>query len=678
MVDRSVADVILDYASSEVKRWGGTEPTLTHGAWVLSRSWDKEFDEVFGVGARERLAELLAVRRFRGTRNGLVTILAEAPDRRAVLEELHAQLLPDLTAALVEPASEPPADGTDDAPAPQRQAGKPGAVPWPLAERTVRVLQLVEPSSQWQLRASEAADVAAHLLRLQPVIPALVGEHGVGRTATLGAVAALLAGLPDPLALWRLAPDTVVANPAATLRMVLSDISAPTVVAIDDFDVLAELAGENPDRDFVDLVEDARFHPHARLVVVLNRRYASRVGICSPALQDCLRSVPLQELPPEQLDAIVNTAGAELAARRGLELDPGTVAAALAPAIAADGAVHPGLAIARLDLACARAYLAKAKVVGVAHLGTSAQAPIRAASEGLAMALARTVKGQPEAIARVARRLTLTRANLDLRPDRPNGVFLFVGPTGVGKTQLAKEIAVAEYGGPDRLIRLDMSEYAHDWAISRIAGPAPGYVGSTEPESWLTTKVSLMPGCVVLLDEIEKAHPRVWNLFLQVFDAGRLTDSRGLTADFSQTVIVMTSNLGVQEARRSAVGFGSSEDRDVARDRLLAVVRDRMAPELLNRMDEVIVFDALGMAAIEEIAESELVTVRSRLAAAGWVIQWTPEVPIWLASTGYEPSYGARHLQRNIEHEFLTLLATAPSRTLRGQVVDDRLTVTPV
>jgi ATP-dependent Clp protease ATP-binding subunit ClpA len=251
-----------------------------------------------------------------------------------------------------------------------------------------------------------------------------------------------------------------------------------------------------------------------------------------------------------------------------------------------------------------------------------------------------------------------------------------IGPTGVGKTQLAKELAAAEYGGHDRMIRLDMSEYSHDWAISRIAGPAPGYVGSTEPESWLTTKVAAMPRCLILLDEIEKAHPRVWNLFLQVFDAGRLTDGRGTTADFAETVIVMTSNLGIQEAKSRTIGFGESVGQ-VDETRLLAAVKDRMAPELLGRVDQIIVFKALGLDAIEEIARTELTAVLTRLAAAGWAVTLAPDVAPWLARTGYDPAFGARHLQRNLERELLSQLADAPTRSLRIEVADDRLVARP-
>jgi ATP-dependent Clp protease ATP-binding subunit ClpA len=185
-----------------------------------------------------------------------------------------------------------------------------------------------------------------------------------------------------------------------------------------------------------------------------------------------------------------------------------------------------------------------------------------------------------------------------------------------------------------------------------------------------------MPRCLILLDEIEKAHPRVWNLFLQVFDAGRLTDGRGATADFSETVIVMTSNLGVQEAASRTIGFGEAVGQ-VDEARLLAAIKERMAPELLNRVDQVIVFKPLGLPAIEEIARSELSTLLSRLSGSGWAVSLEHDVAPWLASTGYDPAFGARHLQRNIERELLAKLAEAPARRLRVAVDGDRLVASP-
>jgi len=179
---------------------------------------------------------------------------------------------------------------------------------------------------------------------------------------------------------------------------------------------------------------------------------------------------------------------------------------------------------------------------------------------------------------------------------------------------------------------------------------------------------------VVLLDEIEKAHPVVWNTFLQVFDAGRLTDSRGLTADFANVVIVMTSNLGATEAAGPGLGFGSpSASVDLGRQKITSAVKEAMAPELINRIDELVVFDPLDIDAIEAIAEQELAGVKERLAANGWSLSYEPAVIRHLAMTGYDPAYGARHLQRNIERGFLSLVASALGKVVSVGVSDGEL-----
>jgi ATP-dependent Clp protease ATP-binding subunit ClpC len=186
--------------------------------------------------------------------------------------------------------------------------------------------------------------------------------------------------------------------------------------------------------------------------------------------------------------------------------------------------------------------------------------------------------------------------------------------------------------------------------------------------------VEASPHSVVLLDEIEKASPKVWNTFLQVFDEGRLTDGQGKTADFSHTIVIMTSNLGVRKVSEPVASFASSgqSQATATHDRILDAVRENMAPELLNRLDDIIVFNSLTPAAIREIADDALAKLHNKLAESGWAIRWTPEVPAWLAEHGYDPTYGARHLQRNIERELLPLIAWSTGRKASIVVRDDR------
>jgi len=668
-VDERIVASILDAARSEVKRWGGDQPSLTHGALVLADRYQVDFTAVFGEDGTSAVRRLLESEQFVGSEPDLTALLRSA-DSAGVMSALHERLAP-LLAASAEP--ETTAENQQVEQATTTGTGPPTESE--LTDRISKLVQRVEPADL-PTREPEVLELAAQLVRERPPTTALVGEPGVGRTTCLGALAKVLSGVGDGMAVFRISPDSIVANPAASIRMVLDDLKTPAVVVIDDFDALARLGTETPDREFIALIEAARNSSEVRLLLVLGKRYRSRLSVISQSLSDEMVSLNLHEPPPDEVRRIARAEGELMAQRRGLTLDDAVVAAATAPAATSDSRLHPGLALARLDVACARAQLAGDQTVSLRHLGPEgdASSPIEREANDLADTLMEQVQGQEGAVRRVAQRLTLTRANLDLRPERPNGVFLFVGPTGVGKTQLAKEMAIAEYGGTDRLIRLDMSEYAEEWAISRLTGPMPGYVGSSEPESWLTTKVAAMPRCVVLLDEVEKAHPRVWNTFLQVFDAGRLTDSRGVTADFSDAVVVMTSNLGVQESQSKAVGFAGDGDQR-SRDRLLAVIKERMPPELLNRLDEIIVFNALSMEAITSIARSEMDSVVARLAAGGWSVTFGPEVATWLAVTGYDAAYGARHLQRNIEREVLFKLTTAKSREVVVSIESGELKV---
>jgi len=292
-----------------------------------------------------------------------------------------------------------------------------------------------------------------------------------------------------------------------------------------------------------------------------------------------------------------------------------------------------------------------------------------------AIALKQAVVGQEGAIDVLCRRLAVTRAGVDAHPERPDGVFLFVGPTGVGKTKLASALAGQLFGSADALIRLDMSEYHDDWAISRLTGPPPGYHGNDQPSSWLTTKVSEKPHVVILLDEVEKANPAVWNVFLQVFDYGRLTDGRGVTADFSNAVIIMTSNLGASAFTKAKLGFGTSSDRNPgegASDVRRAVERT-MAPEIVNRLDAVVVFEPLDRDAVCEIANQQINELKKRLSQRDLTLTLDDDVVEFVVDQGFDPRYGARNLMRTIEQHLLEPLLWHGARTATVAVGDGAL-----
>jgi ATP-dependent Clp protease ATP-binding subunit ClpC len=260
--------------------------------------------------------------------------------------------------------------------------------------------------------------------------------------------------------------------------------------------------------------------------------------------------------------------------------------------------------------------------------------------------LAERVVGQRDAVAAVADAVRAGRAGM-AHPERPVGSFLFLGPTGVGKTELARALAGALFDTSDRLVRLDMSEFADRHTVSRLVGAPPGYVGHDEPGR-LTEAVRRTPYTVLLLDEIEKAHPEVVNILLQVLDAGLLTDARGRTADFTNTVIIMTSNLGA-EALLAAAAAGRSLDE--VREPLMAGVRGHFRPEFLNRIDEIVLFRALGRPELRSITELALVQTRQRLRAQGIELTLDAAAVDWLAERGYQPELGARPLRRVIGRE---------------------------
>ena len=269
--------------------------------------------------------------------------------------------------------------------------------------------------------------------------------------------------------------------------------------------------------------------------------------------------------------------------------------------------------------------------------------------------LRRRVIGQEEAVCAVARAVRRGRVGLK-DPGRPVGSFLFCGPTGVGKTELCRALAEAVYGDEDAMIRLDMSEYMEKHSVSRLLGSPPGYVGY-EDGGQLTEQVRRRPWSVVLFDEIEKAHPEVWGVLLQIMDSGRLTDAGGRRVDFSNTLVVMTSNLGARAitARRSPLGFSAAADGDerVLREQVLSELRAAFRPEFLNRVDETIIFRRLDEGDMLAITQVLLDGVARRFETLGLRLLVPEDTRRLLASLGYSDRYGARPLRRVIQRHIV-------------------------
>ena len=263
------------------------------------------------------------------------------------------------------------------------------------------------------------------------------------------------------------------------------------------------------------------------------------------------------------------------------------------------------------------------------------------------------VIGQDQAVAKVVKAIQRNRAGLK-DPNKPIGSFIFLGQTGVGKTQLAKVLARELFDSDDALVRIDMSEYMEKFAISRLVGAPPGYVGYEEGGQ-LTEKIRRKPYAVVLLDEIEKAHPDVFNMLLQVLDDGYLTDSLGRKIDFRNTIIIMTSNIGARKLKDfgSGVGFGTSaavaQEADHAKGVIENALKKAFAPEFLNRIDDVIVFNALEKEDINKIIDIELVKLIDRIKDLGYTLKLTDKAKDYIADKGFDKQYGARPLNRAIQ-----------------------------
>jgi len=666
---------LLDDARAEAKRSGGSAASLPYLAAALARRHPLEFEKVFGPAAAVRLQTILA-RTPHGPETETIEVLqgAGSDDPLALLTAVKARL-----GTLADGDGDRRANPANGASSQMTEDAGPSSPPAQPIRRAEGFLAPIEPDPSIVGFESLVEYLVALLSQRIPATPLVCGPAGSGKSAVAAALAHRLRGksIPGVSAITGVVTAAVLAdNPIAGLDRALDAQRPDEIVVVDDLESLLSLGSSAAILPMFARLRASASDPTRRLLLLIDSAYTSRLEAIDQELTSVLTVADMPSLSTERLWEIAREQGTLLARHHGVELSDEVIRLAAAPRSRTDRLSHPGLLSQRLDLACARAALRDDRRVRDEDIGlaaTSEVAPLQV--DALVAAIRRRVRGQDEALATIAARLALTRAQLDLRPERPDGVFLFVGPTGVGKTELARALCEQLFGEEQRLIRLDMSEYAEEWALSRLIGPQPGYVGFTEPESWLTTRIRRQPETVLLLDEIEKAHPSVWNAFLQVFDAGRLSDSRGNAATFERTVIVMTSNLGASVFASPPVGFAPVQDdlQIAARDseRLLEKVRETLPIELVNRLDEIVVFRPLTEAVIEEIARLEIDRMRTRLAERGYALAISDEVVKLVARTGYDPAFGARHLQRNVERLLLEPLAVTTGRQLAAEVRDD-------
>jgi ATP-dependent Clp protease ATP-binding subunit ClpB len=276
--------------------------------------------------------------------------------------------------------------------------------------------------------------------------------------------------------------------------------------------------------------------------------------------------------------------------------------------------------------------------------------------------LKNTIIGQDGAVGKVTDAVKRSRVGIS-DPNRPIGSFLFLGPTGVGKTELSKKLAEFMFNDIDALVRVDMSEFMEKHSVAKLIGAPPGYVGYEEAGT-LTERIRHRPYAVVLFDEIEKAHPEVFNILLQVLDSGHLTDGKGRKVNFKNTIIVLTSNIGGEFIDKLAhIGFGTAEATDAMRyeqtkEKVMDALKEHFRPEFLNRLDDIIIFDVLAKEALARIVDTQVDEVMKRLTHKRIALAIEPEVKTWLAEKGYNPQYGARPLRRTIQDKILTPLAS--------------------
>ena len=530
-------------------------------------------------------------------------------------------------------------------------------------------------------RDTEIARVIEILGRRKKNNPMLIGEPGVGKSAIVESIAQRIAtgDISAALAKKRILSLDIASVVAGTkyrgdfekrLKGIIQEASEnpDLILFIDEFHTIVGAGGASGSLDAANMLKPALARGEFQCIAATTLDEFTKIVEKDGALDRRFQKIVvepcgvpesitiLQQLKPkyEEFHGIRYTDEAVEAAVR---LTDRYITDKSLPDKAIDAFDEAG-SMVRLSLARkkGRAQVVEAEdIASVVSKMTGIPVNKVAESEGNRLVKMRTrlqqrIIGQDEAIDKVVRAIQRNRAGLK-DPHRPIGTFLFFGPTGVGKTQLARSLAEYLFDSEDNLVRLDMSEYMEKHSVSRLIGAPPGYVGYEEGGQ-LSERVRRKPYCVVLLDEIEKAHPDIYNLLLQVMDEGRLTDSNGRTVDFKNTIVIMTSNVGSRELEEYGSGIGfATAGKNLDTDRRSVVekaVKKAFPPEFINRVDDQVYFNALNKESIEAIIDIELKDLRARALETGYKLTITPAAKRLIADAGYDPAYGARPLKRAV------------------------------